>query len=256
MKKIVFLVLLISISLLLMGSGSRSVTGPNRPPVAVAGSDKNVARHATVFLDGSASFDPDGDKLYYKWELLAAPQGIPPRVFSGQGTMKNCRFRADILGTYLIALRVYDGKLASKRDVVRIRVQEPPGDPNATVNENDIHIVEPVKIGKASLRPAPEGSKFIVAPDKFNMYVKFKNPTSYRGALRLSFIYDWTYIKADGENKKLFEPTLSINHYSSVSRVFGPLDSPKGNQYKTLAILREHSKGYDVLYTVQLKADN
>lgn len=255
MKKIIFVVLTISISLLLMGSGTIHVTGPNRAPIAIAGMDMNVARHATVFLDGSKSYDPDGDKITYEWKVLAAPQNIPPRIFAGQRTMKNCRFRADILGTYMIALTVYDGKLASQRDVMQIRVQDPPGDPNAVVNEKDIHIVEPVKIGKASLRPAPEGSKFIVAPDKFKMSVKFKNPTSFRGALRLLFIYDWTYIKADGKNKKIFEPALSINNYSSVSRIFGPFDSPKKNEFKTLAILREHEKGYDVLYTVQLKAD-
>lgn len=255
MKKIIFVVLVITVALLLIGAGSKQVPGPNRKPVANAGMDKVVPRYATVFLDGSNSHDPDGDKITYEWQVIAAPQNIPPRVFTGQRTVRNCRFRPDIIGTYIVALTVYDGKLASERDVMQIRVQDPPGDPNAAVNEQDINIIAPVKIGKANLRPAPEGSKFIVAPDKFNMYVKINNPTYHRGSLKISFIYDWTPIKADGENKKISEPPLSINHYSTISKTFGPYDSPKKNEFKTLAILREHEKGYDVLYTVQIKPD-
>ena len=256
MKKIIFVVVTITMSLMLMGSGSRSVPGPNRAPVAKASMDQVIQRYATVFLDGSESFDPDGDKLYYKWELLAAPQNIKPRVFAGERTMKNCRFRSDILGTYIIALTVYDGNLASDRDVMQIRVQDPSGDPNATVNEQDIHIVPPVKIGKANLRPAPEGSKFIVPPDKFNMYVIFKNPLHAQFNTNVSFIYDWTPIKADGENKKIFEFPLNIFGIQTISRTFGPFDSPKKKEFKNLVIRREHAKGYDILYTVQLKADN
>ncbi|MBN1473551.1 MAG: hypothetical protein JW914_02955 [Syntrophaceae bacterium] len=255
MKKIIFVVLTISISLLLIGAGPRSVSGPNRAPVAVAGMDKVVPRYATVFLDGSKSYDPDGDKITYEWQVIAAPQNTSPRIFAGQRTMKNCRFRSDILGQYLVALTVYDGKLASQRDVMQIRVQDPPGDPNATVNEQDVHIIAPVKIGKANLRPAPEGSKFIVAPDKFNMFVKFMNPLHAYFKTNASFIYDWTPIKADGENKKLFGFLLEIMGVQMITRNFGPFDSPKKKEFKTLAILREHEKGYDVLYTVQIKPD-
>jgi hypothetical protein len=255
MKKIIFVILTITMSLMLMGSGSRSVT-VNRAPVADVGMDKVISRYETVFLDGSKSFDPDGDKLYYEWQVIAAPQNATPRIFAGQRTMKNCRFRSDILGTYMIALTVYDGKLASERDVMQIRVQDPAGDPNATVKEQDIYIPETVKIGKANLRPAPDGSKFIVAPDKFNMYVKFTNPLHAFFTTNVSFIYDWTPIKADGENKKLFEFPMTIYGIQTIARNFGPFDSPKKKEFKNLVIRREHEKGYDILYTVQLKADN
>jgi len=256
MKKIIFVVLTITMSLMLIGAGSKQVAGPNRAPVAKAGMDKVIARYATVYLDASGSFDPDGDKLYYKWEVLSAPQNVMPRIFAGQLGMKTCRFRSDILGTYVIALTVYDGKLNSERDVMQIRVQDPPGDPNAPFTEETIYIPDVIKMGKANLRPAPNGTKFVLPPDKFNMRVTFTNPLHAYFTTNVSFIYDWTPIKADGENKKLFEFPMTIYGIQTISRNFGPFDSPKKKEYKTLAIRLEHEKGYDILYAVLVKADN
>ena len=54
---------------------SGSTPGPNRPPVAVAGPDRIVAMGGYALLDGTQSFDPDGDRLSYIWEVLAAPPG-------------------------------------------------------------------------------------------------------------------------------------------------------------------------------------
>ncbi len=42
---------------------SGKIKGPNRAPVADAGFDQIVEPYYQVVLDGSKSFDPDGDKL-------------------------------------------------------------------------------------------------------------------------------------------------------------------------------------------------
>ena len=44
----------------------------NRPPVANAGVDQSASTHTTVNLDGSASFDADGDPITFAWSLCAA----------------------------------------------------------------------------------------------------------------------------------------------------------------------------------------
>jgi len=41
----------------------------NRPPVGEAGGPYSVHRGGTIQLDGSASFDPDGDTISYAWDL-------------------------------------------------------------------------------------------------------------------------------------------------------------------------------------------
>lgn len=47
----------------------------NRPPVALAGPDQTVKAPATstVYLDGSASYDPDGDPITSAWTQVAGP---------------------------------------------------------------------------------------------------------------------------------------------------------------------------------------
>ena len=90
------------------------------PPVADAGDDQTVecagVDGATVTLDGSGSFDPDGDPLTYTWsegsDVIAGPTTDPT---------------ADVLldlGVHTITLLVDDGNLLTDTDDVEVTVED------------------------------------------------------------------------------------------------------------------------------------
>jgi probable HAF family extracellular repeat protein len=94
---------------------SLTVTGlqKNEPPTAIAGPDQ-VVESNLINLDGSSSFDLDGDLLTYSWiengRLIA--EGVTPIVQLG-------------LGLHTITLVVNDGTVDSRPDMVVINVKEP-----------------------------------------------------------------------------------------------------------------------------------
>src|SRR5262249_20626595 len=81
-----------------------------QPPVANAGNDQNGSAAANCFasvtLDGSASFDPDGDPLTYSWTgPFGTVSGAVASVTLG-------------VGTHAITLTVSDGRGGSSSDRV------------------------------------------------------------------------------------------------------------------------------------------
>ena len=90
--------------------------GGNRPPVADAGPDRTVAVGGSARLDGTRSFDPDGDPLSYSWALIAAPGGSAAMLL--QPTSANPVLVTDLPGDYTVELVVDDGQLRSTPDEV------------------------------------------------------------------------------------------------------------------------------------------
>jgi hypothetical protein len=385
MKKKAFFNVLISIALilasfLLLAMGT-NVQGPNRAPVAGAGMDQVVEPHEMVALDGSGSFDADGDKLTYQWDLIAAPSSGHAKLTVNRG-MKTCRLSPDAVGVWMLRLRVYDGRL-SGQDVMQIRVQEATPDPSLppppqttvpnlevtairaegiyqgtfiknfkvrartnwgiyggpldfrvigldslngrfsfdktvtienvgltvgeentwfTLFKNEIEwpedicqvtfgvVVDPgnkveevneqnnskertiyrdslvaacdarifpqiIKVGKANLRPVSNGGRFVLPSDTANIFIQFRNCCSINKTMKLAFIYDWTPVTANGENKKVKESTLVFGPGENKALTFSNIKIPKKREFKTLAISREHEKGFDILYTIDVRVD-
>lgn len=90
-------------------------------PVADAGSDQTVqitsGDTAFVTLDGSGSYDLDGDTLNYIWSWVDG-EGSPQSAMSVNPTIELSE------GEYTIQLVVYDGTYISEIDTVTITVEE------------------------------------------------------------------------------------------------------------------------------------
>jgi hypothetical protein len=90
----------------------------NAAPTVRPGGNQSVLAGATVQLDGSASTDPDGNPLTYRWTLLAKPIGSHAQL-SGPASARPS-FVADLTGTYTAALVVNDGALDSTTGLVSV----------------------------------------------------------------------------------------------------------------------------------------
>jgi PKD repeat protein len=75
----------------------------NRPPVADAGGPYYTNEGSTIQLDGSGSYDPDGDFIWYFWDLNN--DGNYDNSFDEKPT----KFWGED-GTYTVNLAVYDGE--------------------------------------------------------------------------------------------------------------------------------------------------
>jgi len=89
-------------------------TCTNNPPVAIAQGNQFVelqdCNGATVMLDGSASYDPDGDPLTYRWSWAnGSAEGSNPIILLP-------------LGIHQITLTVDDGKGLTSTDTLTVTV--------------------------------------------------------------------------------------------------------------------------------------
>jgi len=107
---------------------------PNTPPLANAGPDQTAPRDAQVTLDGSASYDPDGDDITYRWE-----QTDGPAVYLQDETTVAPHFKAIQVGELVFSLVVSDSLEDSQPDEVIITVYEPDDDDD----DNDYNDTEP-----------------------------------------------------------------------------------------------------------------
>ncbi|WP_455210307.1 PKD domain-containing protein [Kaarinaea lacus] len=117
---------------------------PNLPPVANAGQDINVYLGEQVMLDGSASFDPDGDVIVeYIWAIELAPAGSSATLSATDTVTTN--LIPDMVGDYVVSLMVRDAVSTSIADEVFIRVIEnlPP---TAVINATPISGIAPLTV--------------------------------------------------------------------------------------------------------------
>ena len=99
-----------------------SISGTNRPPMAVARRYHTSRVSETVTLDGSASVDPEGQSLTYQWTLTSEPAGSS--LQPGDLTAATLSFTPSIAGSYDFELVVNDGVRESPATKVIVNVFE------------------------------------------------------------------------------------------------------------------------------------
>ncbi len=119
----------------------------NRPPVANAGPDQVVYENDSVRLDGTASYDPDGDSLSFRW---TSPAGIT--LSDSTGATPSFKAPASEIAstrTFMFILTVNDGRVNSEPDTVLITVKHKNNPPvallvvdSATVNSGDTALID------------------------------------------------------------------------------------------------------------------
>ena len=89
-----------------------------RPPVAVNGPvPRNVAVGTEIRLDGTLSYDPDGDDVTLKWEIADAPLGAKARITGSSSTIAT--ITPDRAGPWVIRMSPSDGKLGGWPRLIR-----------------------------------------------------------------------------------------------------------------------------------------
>lgn len=98
-------------------------TRANLPPEVFLGPEIRTQPGETVVVDGQDSFDRDrGDTLRFHWDLAAVPPGSRVALDDVRGS--RVTFVPDQGGTYLVRLRVSDGKVWSAARTVAVEVHQ------------------------------------------------------------------------------------------------------------------------------------
>jgi hypothetical protein len=132
------------------------VTDIDYPPVADAGEDQVVAEGSPVTLDGSDSFDPDGDSLTYFWHQFDGPLVDLFGADTQQPT-----FTAPIVGessaTLIFVLAVYREGHYPSTDVVAVTVRGSNGWPSANAGPDQTQSEDTTVLLDGSLSSDPDG---------------------------------------------------------------------------------------------------
>lgn len=95
------------------------VVASNTAPIAEAGPDQSITVVGSIVqLDGTQSYDNDGDPITYQWMFTSVPLGSNATL-SGTNTATPT-FLADVHGTYIIQLVVSDPWDSGNPDLVNI----------------------------------------------------------------------------------------------------------------------------------------
>ncbi len=202
----------------------------NTPPVADAGPNQlGIIAGTLVTLDGSGSYDTDGDPLSYHWSQISGPG-----VVLSDSNIVNPTFTPDTGGTYYFQLYVDDAIAYSQPDTVMITVenQAPVLDPIGprVMDEGDtlefrVHATD------------PDGDSIILTAQNTPMNSSFVDSGNGAGSFTFtpdytqSGIYNVTFIASDGSlaDSEVVEITVNnVNQPPELASI-GPKSVTEGD---------------------------
>jgi large repetitive protein len=135
--KVVMVLLTLSLSSLsllfqdVLGQTQAGQQVGNQPPVADASPDQRVNEGDLVSLNGSSSFDPDGEIVSYAWGIEDSDDEAPPISLTGQNTSIATFTAPMIVGSvsansYLFELTVTDNDGLKDTATSKIVVEKSP----------------------------------------------------------------------------------------------------------------------------------
>jgi RHS repeat-associated protein len=134
-----------------------AAVGPaNLPPVADAGLDAHALTLVPATVDGTGSFDPDGDLITFHWALISAPEGSAAALAGP--TQPKPAFTPDLPGSYVFDLVVNDGQVNSAAARVTLRADTNNVPPNARAGRDQTALVGAAVAVDGSQSVDPEGA--------------------------------------------------------------------------------------------------
>ncbi len=180
---------------------------PNQAPAADAGADQTVQTGDVVFLDASASSDPEGDTLSFAWSIIDKPDNSGARI--NDTALEDPAFVADIPGQYTIQLIVSDGELNSSPSQITITAESNNAVPTAHAGED-----RPVTVGKMVIMDGSQSTD----PDGDSL--------SYRWTLQSSPDQSTAELIAADSVKSEFTPDKDGDYILQLIVKDGEYDSP------------------------------
>ncbi len=111
------------------------ISTTNSAPIAASGPDQSIILvGTTVKLDGSQSYDADGDIITYQWAFVSLPTGSAATL-NGANTAAPT-FVADVYGEYVVQLVVSDLSTQSFPDTVTVSFENLKPEANAGTSKS------------------------------------------------------------------------------------------------------------------------